>query len=116
MGTRSHLKKKILVQDQGGSELQPAGILKYVEDLKRGPNAEIGPKDFFEIASKPLQQTVPKNTIGSYGLQGTRQQEFGLRRAQPSRSWNAKNKKSCRAYTYDIVCLLPVCSGRGAIL
>jgi hypothetical protein len=47
---RSHLKKKILVQDQGGVEFQPAGILKYVEDLKRRPNAEIGPKDFFEIA------------------------------------------------------------------
>ena len=44
--TRSHLKKKILVQGQGGSEFQTAGILKYVEDLKQGPNAEIGPKDF----------------------------------------------------------------------
>jgi len=49
--TISHLKKRILVQDQGGAEFQPAGILKYVEDLKRGPNAELGPKDFFEIAS-----------------------------------------------------------------
>ena len=48
---RSHLKKGILVQDQGGSEFQPAGIRKYVEDLKEGPNAEIGLKDFFEIAS-----------------------------------------------------------------
>jgi hypothetical protein len=46
----SHLKKRILVQDQGGAEFQPAGILKYVEDLKRGTNAEVGPKDFFEIA------------------------------------------------------------------
>gem|GEM_PF-257418 len=26
-------------------------ILKYVEDLKRGANAEVGPKDYFEIAS-----------------------------------------------------------------
>ena len=51
MDTRSHLKKRILVQDQGGVEFQPAGILKYVEDLKRGANTEIGPKDFFEIAS-----------------------------------------------------------------
>ena len=49
---RSHLKKRILVQDQGGAEFQPAGILKYVEDLKRGANTEIGPKDFFEIASR----------------------------------------------------------------
>ncbi|PLX52584.1 MAG: hypothetical protein C0611_07805, partial [Desulfobacteraceae bacterium] len=27
------------------------GILKYVEDLRRGSNAEVGPKDYFEIAS-----------------------------------------------------------------
>jgi hypothetical protein len=50
--TRSHLKNRILVQGQGGAEFKPAGILKYVEDLKREPNAEIGPKDIFEIASK----------------------------------------------------------------
>jgi len=48
---RSHLKNRILVQDQGGAEFQPADILKYFEDLKRGPNAEVGPKDIFEIAS-----------------------------------------------------------------
>ena len=47
---RSHLKKRILAQGQGGAEFQPAGILKYVEDLERGPNTEIGPKDFFEMA------------------------------------------------------------------
>jgi hypothetical protein len=40
-----------LAQGQGGTEFQPAGILKYVEDLKRSPNTEIGTKDFFEIAS-----------------------------------------------------------------
>jgi hypothetical protein len=49
--TRSYRKKRILVQGQGGPEVQPAGILKYSEELKRGPNTEIGPKDFFEIAS-----------------------------------------------------------------
>ena len=48
---RSHLKKRILAQGQGGTEFQPADILKYVEDLKPGPNTEIGQKDFFEIAS-----------------------------------------------------------------
>jgi hypothetical protein len=48
---RSHLKNRILAQGQGGTEFQSAGILKYVEDLKRGPNTEIGQKDFFEIAS-----------------------------------------------------------------
>jgi hypothetical protein len=48
---RSHLKKRILVQNQGRTEFQTAVILKYVEDLKGGPNAEFGTKDFFEIAS-----------------------------------------------------------------
>ena len=51
LSDRSCLKNWILVQAQDGAALQPAGILKYVEDLKNGPNTEIGPKDFFEIAS-----------------------------------------------------------------
>jgi hypothetical protein len=49
--TRSHLKIRIFVRDQGEAEDQPEGILKYVEDLRRGPNADIGRKDFFEMAS-----------------------------------------------------------------
>ncbi len=49
--TRSHLKKRVLVEVQGGPELQPAGILKYSEELKQGTNTEIEPKNFFEIAS-----------------------------------------------------------------
>jgi hypothetical protein len=49
--TRSHLKNRILVQDCGGAEFQTGGILLYVEDLKRGTNKNIGPKDIFEIAS-----------------------------------------------------------------
>jgi hypothetical protein len=40
-----------LVQGHGGDEFQPAGILKYFEELNRVPNTEIGPKDFLEIAS-----------------------------------------------------------------
>ncbi|PLX53554.1 MAG: hypothetical protein C0611_04565, partial [Desulfobacteraceae bacterium] len=36
-----------------------AGILKYVEDLKRGSNAEVGPKDYFEIASKNFASPYP---------------------------------------------------------
>jgi len=48
---RNHLKNRILFQGQGGGEFQPAGILKRVEDLKREPNADIGPKDIFEMAS-----------------------------------------------------------------
>jgi hypothetical protein len=27
-------------------------ILKYSEELKLGPNTEVGPKDFFEMASR----------------------------------------------------------------
>jgi hypothetical protein len=50
--TRSHLKNRIFAQGQGRTEFQPAGILKYVEDLKRGPNTDIGQKDFFEMASR----------------------------------------------------------------
>jgi outer membrane lipoprotein-sorting protein len=55
---RSSLKKRILVQDQGGREFQPGGAseanahrgkyMLYFEDLEQAPNAEIGPKDFFE--------------------------------------------------------------------
>jgi hypothetical protein len=48
---RSHLKNRILVQGPGESEIQPAGILNYSEELKRGPNTGIGPKDIFEMAS-----------------------------------------------------------------
>jgi hypothetical protein len=48
---RTHLKNRILVQDRGGAELQTAGILLYVEDLKRGTNKEVGPKDIFEMGS-----------------------------------------------------------------
>ena len=44
----NHLKKRILVQYKGGPEFQPAGILQYVEELKREPTAAIGPKDIFK--------------------------------------------------------------------
>jgi hypothetical protein len=40
-----------LVQDRGGAELKTGGILLYVEDLKRGTNKDIGPKDIFEMGS-----------------------------------------------------------------
>jgi hypothetical protein len=49
---RSHLKNRILVQGRGGAEFQTGGILEYFEDLKRGTNKDIGPKDIFEIASR----------------------------------------------------------------
>jgi len=41
-----------LVQDLGGALFQTAGILSYVEYLKQGTNTDIGPQDFFEMASK----------------------------------------------------------------
>lgn len=48
---RSHQKKRILVQDVSGSGFQTAGILAYIEDLKRRSNPQIWPKDFSEMAS-----------------------------------------------------------------
>ena len=47
------VKIRIFVRDQGEAECNPAGILKYVEDVTQGLNAEtcppwrIGRKDFF---------------------------------------------------------------------
>jgi len=41
-----------LVQDRDGAEFKTAGNLLVVEDLKRGTNKDIGPKDIFEIAAK----------------------------------------------------------------
>lgn len=34
-------RDRIAVQDRGGAEFQPAGILEYVEDLERGSNKDI---------------------------------------------------------------------------
>ncbi len=48
--TTSHLKKKILVQDQGGGEIETGGILQYSEDFNFTANEDIGAKDFFEKA------------------------------------------------------------------
>jgi hypothetical protein len=48
--TISLLKIRIFVRDRGEAKNQPAGILKYVEDLRRGLTADIGRKDFFEMA------------------------------------------------------------------
>jgi hypothetical protein len=41
---------RIFGQNKGEAEDQPAGILKYVEDLRRGLNVDIGRKDLFEMA------------------------------------------------------------------
>jgi len=40
-----------LVQDRDGVEFHTAGILLYVEDLKRGTNKDFGQKDIFEMGS-----------------------------------------------------------------
>ena len=52
---RTHLKNRILVQDRGGAEFQTAGNLLVVEDLKRGTNKDMGPKDIFEVGSNIFQ-------------------------------------------------------------
>jgi len=84
--TRSHLKNRILAQGQGGAEDQPAGILQYSEELKRGPNTEIGPKDFFEMASrdrrKKLNDLVRFST-SSMIFTGQRPEIWLLRRLLP---------------------------------
>ena len=60
----------MLVQDRGGFLFQPAGILKYVEDLKRGANKDMGPKDFFEMACNKKRVYLPnkgfiENTVSA---------------------------------------------------
>ena len=68
---RTRLKNRILVQDRGGAEFKPSGILLYVEDLKRGPNKDIGPKDIFEMGSNKVYRsglfpnTGPKSCAAS---------------------------------------------------
>jgi hypothetical protein len=49
--TKAISKIELWLKLKAGPKFQPAGILKYFEELKRGPNAEIGPKGIFEIAS-----------------------------------------------------------------
>ena len=62
---RTHLKNRILVPDsvfatqkarlrrdrRGGAEVQTAGNLWVVEDLKPGTNKDMGPIDIFEMGS-----------------------------------------------------------------
>jgi len=51
MASRTYLKKKIFVPDQGEAKHQPAGILVYFEELMRVFNADMVRKDFFETGS-----------------------------------------------------------------
>ena len=57
--SRIQLKKRILVQNQAGREVQLRGILMYFEELNRTPNAEFGTKDFFEMDSSRISQYRP---------------------------------------------------------
>jgi hypothetical protein len=52
-------RERDLRQVQGGPEIQPTGIPKYSEELKQGTNAEIGAKNYFEIASCQLITILP---------------------------------------------------------
>jgi hypothetical protein len=65
---RAYLKNRIFIQDLGGAEFpsiagfpfwsypacgsQTGVRLRRIEDLKRGTNKDIGPKDIFEMGSK----------------------------------------------------------------
>jgi len=40
----------------------PQAYFKYSEELKRGPNTEIGPTDFFEMASTIFSIHPPKES------------------------------------------------------
>jgi len=37
---------------KAGPRFNPQAYFKYSEELKLGPNTEVGPKDFFEMASR----------------------------------------------------------------
>ena len=47
-----------MVQDRGGAEFKTAGNLLVVEDLKRGTNKDMGPKDIFEIGSREVSMLL----------------------------------------------------------
>ena len=57
----------MLAQGQGGTGFQPAGILKYVEDLKPGPNTEIGPRLNIKYGFNPDGIKRKINSIGQAG-------------------------------------------------
>jgi hypothetical protein len=56
-----------LVQGQGGFEFSAAGILPYFEDWKRGPVAEMGPKDNLETAPNCKHFLLTPNPKGCKG-------------------------------------------------
>jgi hypothetical protein len=54
LGFSVEISRQRSAGQERGAEDQPAGVLKHVEDLRRGLNEAIGRKDFFEIASKEM--------------------------------------------------------------
>jgi hypothetical protein len=65
-----HFFKKIVILEaiskigfcfkiKAGPQFNPQAYFKYSEELKRRPNTEIGPKDFFEMASSFVKPTIP---------------------------------------------------------
>ena len=56
--SRFWFNKPEAYKDQGGAEFQAAGIQPYIEDLKRGTNTKIEPKDLFEMAFCILPEMV----------------------------------------------------------
>jgi hypothetical protein len=51
MYSEAFSKKGFWFKFAAGPRSKPEEYCEYFEDLKRGANKEIGPKDFFEIAS-----------------------------------------------------------------
>jgi hypothetical protein len=51
MGLEAISKKGFWFKIAAGPRFKPEEYCEYFEDLKRGTNKDIGPKDFFEIAS-----------------------------------------------------------------
>jgi hypothetical protein len=49
---RSYLKNVFWFKVKADARFNPEEYIGYFEDLNRAPNAEIGPKDFFEMAYK----------------------------------------------------------------
>ena len=56
VANRSYLKNGFWFKVKAAARFKPEEYIGYFEDLNGAPNAEIGPKDFFEIASKVLFQ------------------------------------------------------------
>ena len=57
------LQDRVLVKGQGYTALKLAGMFECVEELKRGLNAELGPKVNFEGAANLYLPTIRTSLI-----------------------------------------------------